>query len=323
MPATLLLLLAVLAAPLEPAYQARYDRALALYDAGKAAEAAAELESLATDSNAARMVFEAGQARFVAGHFAHAWQHFDAYMRRRDISEDDRSICEGRLEKAAAAIRPIHVRPSPTNVATTVVAVRLGDPPQQQRPELAAQVIDGVAVLRLDPGPWDLRITAPGHLPVQHHLDVVGTGAPLEVPIVLMPIAPTPVAKPVDAGAARRAAELRRARKETIAGAVILPFGLAALGGFVATVARRQDTRAGFEAVRRAAIDCDVRDELGALQTRARRETVAMIGLGVAAGALLTTGAVLLVHGKRRATRNRLALDLRPGVAGFVLSGSF
>ena len=198
--------------------------------------------------------------------------------------------------------------------------MRLGD----DRPPLSAPVREGVAELRLDPGLWDLRIAAAGHQPLHHHLDVLGTGPTLAVPLTLQPVAaPPPATPPVDPDAPRRAGQLRRARVETIVGAVALPVGLAALGGFVAAVAYRQDTRAGFEALRRDAVDCDVRAQLDGLHARARRETGAMIALGVSAGALLTTGAVLLVRGQRRMKRARIALDLRPGHAGLSLSGAF
>ena len=322
--ASLVLLLALVAPPLDPAQQARYDRALQLYDSGATQAAAVELESLAADTLQARMVFEAGQVRFAAGHVAHAWQHFQAYLARRDISEDDRSIAESRAEKAAAAIRPIVVRVTPASAATKVIAVRLGEPPELARPELNAAIRDGVAELRLDPGPWELRIDAPGHQPLHHHLDVIEPGnIAMAVPLTLQPVAPPPVVTAPDLGAARRAELLRRARIDNIVGAVALPVGLAALGGFVASIALRQETRARFESLRRQAVACDVRDELLDLRAKASRETGAIIALGITAGAVLTTSAVLLVRGQRRMQRARIALDVRPGHAGLFLSGAF
>jgi hypothetical protein len=113
---------------------------------------------------------------------------------------------------------------------------------------------------------------------------------------------------------------LRRARGETIAGAVLVPLGVVALGGFVATTVVYAKLRSREQ---RLGLDCDDRDALLDLRRQARLDTGAMVGLGVASAALLTAGAVLLVRGQHTLRRPRLALDVRPGRAGLTLSGSF
>jgi len=62
---------------------------------------------------------------------------------------------------------------------------------------------------------------------------------------------------------------------------------------------------------------------LGDLRDRARSQAGAMVGLGVASGALLVAGTVLLVRGQKTLRRARLGFDLRPGGAGLLLSGNF
>jgi len=117
-----------------------------------------------------------------------------------------------------------------------------------------------------------------------------------------------------------RARTLRRARGETIAGAVIVPLGVLALGGLVIAAVSHRGTRAHAEDV---GYHCNDLETLVDLRTRARREAGAMVGLGVASGALLTAGAVLLVRGLRPLRRARLSLDVRPGLSGLTLSGNF
>jgi hypothetical protein len=60
-----------------------------------------------------------------------------------------------------------------------------------------------------------------------------------------------------------------------------------------------------------------------ALGATARRQEGAMIGLGIAAGALVTAGAILVGRGRGELRRRRLHLEARPGAVVLGLSGRF
>ena len=289
-----------------PGQDERYERALGLADAGRPAEAAVEFEALAASGDASSH-FEAGQMRFAAGHMAHAYRHFERHL-ASGLNEDSRSITQSRLVKAGAGTRVVELRLRPVTRATVIVR-RLGDPPASQRPDLEAPVTAGTTAIRLDPGDWELRVEAPGYLPLRRVLAVGDAGAQVELALV-----PVPAAVPGASGGPRRA------RGETVAGAVLVPLGVVALGGFVATTVVYGKIRAQEE---KLGADCNDRDVLLDLRRQARRDIGAMVGLGVASAALLTAGAVLLVRGRQTLRRPRLALDIDPGRAGLTLSGNF
>ena len=312
---SLVLVLSLLAGT--PAQQDPQARALELYDQGRFAEAAVEFETLATQGDP-KQFFEAGQMRFAAGHMAHASRHFQAYI-ASGLDEEQRSIAQSRLMKATAGTRRVEARVTPSGAATQVGARRVGDPPEQQRPELSTPVAAGSATLRLDPGAWELHVAAPGFVPVKQVLEVGETNVP--VTLRLVPVPATAVTPPPAPPGPRP--NLRRARAMTVAGAVMLPLGLVALGGLVGTTVAYR--RTGDE-YRRVGVDgylCNDLAALGELRDRARSQAGAIVGLGVASGALLAAGTVLLVRGQRTLRRARLGLDVRPGHAGLLFSGSF
>jgi len=302
-----------------PAPQDPQARALELYDEGRFAEAAVEFEALARQGDP-KQFFEAGQMRFAAGHMAHASRHFQAYI-ASGLDEEQRSIAQSRMRTATAGTRRVEARVTPSGAAAEVVARRVGDPPEQQRPELSTPVVAGTATLRLDPGAWELHVAAPGFVPVQQALEVGETNAPVTLVLVPVPVPATVVTPPPVPPGPRPS--LRPGRTMTAAGAVLLPLGLVALGGFVATTVGYRRTG---EEYRRAGADgylCDDLAALGDLRDRARSQAGAMVGLGVVSGALLVAGTVLLVRGQKTLRRTRLSFDLRPGRAGLLISGSF
>jgi len=310
----LLVSLALAAAPTVESDD-RYALGLSLADQGRHAEAALHFETMVGDDPA--LHFEAGQMRVAAGHLAHAHRHFEAYLASGQGPES-RSVAQSRLTKAAAGTRRVELRLTPAT-STTVIVHRVGDPPDRQRPDLEVAVTAGAGALRLDPGNWELRIDKAGYLPLRSTLAVHDANVPVELRLAPVPVVATPKPDPTPADMAR-ARTLRRARGETIAGAVIVPLGVLALAGLVIAAVSHRGTRAHAEDV---GYHCNDLDTLVELRARARREVGAMVGLGVASGALLTAGAVLLVRGLRPLRRARLSLDVRPGQAGLTLSGNF
>ena len=294
-------------------------RALELYDQGRFAEAAAEFERLAQSDPA--QFFEAGQMRFAAGHMAHASRHFQAYT-ATGLGEGARSIAQARLKKATEGTRGVEVSLTPTTVTAEVVARRLGEAAGGERPELVTPVTAGAVTLQLDPGAWELRVEVPGYRPLRQEVEVGVNNAPVTLRLVPIPAAVTPASAPV-VDVAARDGDLRRGRGMTVAGAVMLPLGVVTLGGFVAAAIGYRRTGEGFRGIGVDGYLCDDRTALGELEARSRRQAGAMVGLGIASGALLTAGTVLLVRGQKTLRRARLTFDVRPDRAGLLISGSF
>jgi hypothetical protein len=120
-----------------------------------------------------------------------------------------------------------------------------------------------------------------------------------------------------------RPAPPRPPPRATIAGAVLLPLGLAALAGSLAVLPAHVQTRSRGEHLRDRLVDapCAAEDRaaLTDLVSTARRQETAMAVLGSVGGALLVTGVALLVRGQRLQRRWRAA----PGLAGLTLAGEF
>lgn len=139
--------------------------------------------------------------------------------------------------------------------------------------------------------------------------------------------APTATAAPISDAPTAAAAPAtspapRWRRREQLAGAVVLPLGLAALGALVPTLLGYRRTLLRADEVH-ASATCSDRAALTRLLTTTRREEAAIATLGVAAGVLLTAGVVLLVRGRRPPPRVQLGLDLRDHFGGLALSGRF
>ncbi len=132
------------------------------------------------------------------------------------------------------------------------------------------------------------------------------------------PTSAAPVADPATSPAPRWR------RREQLAGAMILPLGLVALGALIPTLLGYRRTLHRADDVH-TSLTCTEADRaiLGRLLTTTRREEAAIVTLGVAAGVLLTTGVVLLVRGRRPPPRVQLGLDLRDHFGGLALSGRF
>ncbi len=294
-----------------------YEQALALYDQGRFAEAAEGLEALAATTGQPTRRFEAGQMRIAAGHMAHAWRHFEGYL-GSSLDAEQRETGEARLAKAAAGTRVIEARVMPTSVASKIVARRVGDPSGLVRPDLETVTSEGRAALRLDPGPWELRVDVPGYLPLRQMLTVDDAAAPVELRLVPVPVGAAVVPAPTKTTSENAA--LRRARAQRNVGAALLPVGAVALGGVIATAVAYRRSAVKFQGL---GTECNDLEALSELQSLAQRQVAGMVGLGVLTGTLITTGVVLLVRGQRALPRARVALELHPQRAGLMLSGKF
>ena len=116
-------------------------------------------------------------------------------------------------------------------------------------------------------------------------------------------------------------------RRLQVAGGIMLPLGLVALGvvGAVSSDHRRDLAQADALQAELALRPCtdDDRTRMRELLAATRREEGVMIALGVTGGALVTAGAALLIRGSLQRRRARLALDMRQDRLGLVIAGEF
>ena len=116
-------------------------------------------------------------------------------------------------------------------------------------------------------------------------------------------------------------------RRLQIAGGVMVPLGLVALGvvGAVGASYQRDLARADelhTELMTRNCTDDD-RTRLRELLAATRRDEGLMIALGVTGGALLTASTTLLVRGTLQRRQARLGFALRQNRVGLTISGEF
>lgn len=275
--------------------EARRAAALRLHEERRPAEAAALLEQLAAETGRAELLFDAGQARFAAGHRAHALRLWEGYARAPGRSGDDLALVARRIADARALLTPIglevHV-PEDMSEATATLRRRY-DPPDQQRPpiEVRLSARGGVArgELALDPGVWVLEVAASGVTARQElHVD----RAARTVTLSLRP-APSPApATATDRGPTRLGAGLG-----ALAAAVAVPGAvLAGLG------ARRFHTRAGACATDTADPRCVETGLLAEVRLVGAGAGLLGAGLGLAAAAITAA-----TRAPRRASIGELA----------------
>ncbi len=302
-------ILLMLQAPPGVAGSSHVDRLAA---EGRFAEAAAEVEqTLTADPQAA---LTAGILRAKAGHDAHAWRHLERFLMRRDVSAADRVAGAQRQAALATSTREVTVLLGVTMDAT-VVAQRA----DEQQPPLEWPVVDGKATIRLDRHDWTVTVVAPGLAPLHR-----AVGGQEEVHVLRFS---TDSAGAVAAeAAARPAAGKRKLPGEMVAGAVMLPIGLVALGGVVAMLPGYVRTRNAFaeldqELAGRPATTEDL-GELRDLWASAQHKEAVMAGFGVTAALSVVIGAIFMGQG-RRSQQRQLRLEARPGAAILGLSGRF
>ena len=120
---------------------------------------------------------------------------------------------------------------------------------------------------------------------------------PVLLPVAAAPETPAPTSTTTDLP--KVPADNLAPRRQLIAGGVMLPLGLVALG--VVGVIGSNHWRGVAEA-----------DALGL-----------MIALGITGGALVAAGTALLVRGAKQRRRAQLALDLRHNLVGLTIAGRF
>ncbi len=281
------------------------------------APAASVLSPMAAEHNARAMVF------YDAGQLAPAVDEFHAAYRSMPDARRDRAGREQLLGSMRMTLLTLH---RDTGEAAPLCRLQglLGDH------------VD--ALTNAYPDDLDrteTRSARARHDEVTAQLAAIGPDAcappPVETPVAAPTMLPVPAAATEPAPRTLAVPEVpptnKGARKQLVAGGVLLPVGLVALGllGAVASSHRRHlgefDTLTADLATR----PCTDEDcaHMRELLTATRREEGTMIALGVTGGALVTAGTVLLIRGAKQRRKTRLGLDLRHNRLGFTIAGEF
>ena len=156
----------------------------------------------------------------------------------------------------------------------------------------------------------------------------VPTVAPVPSPAVATAVEPPrPVPAPTTATPTQARERNTLARKQLIAGSVVLPLGLVALGvlGGVAFKFKKDMNAADalHADLAQRACTSDDRMRMNELLADVRRERGAMIVLGFAGATLVSAGTAMLVRGAKQRRRTQLGFDLRHHRVGLTIAGAF
>lgn len=255
------------------------------------------------------------------GQLAPAFDEFHAAYQSMPDARRDRAGRELLLGSMRATLLALHAQ---TGEAAPLC--RLQTVLKEHADALAAAFPDDLDML-------EIRSARARHDEVTQQLAALGPGTctrpPPPLPVAAAVAAPsqsrpsTPrlveAAPPIDPGVPPR--------HLMIAGGVMLPLGLVALGvvGAVAPGYRRNLAEADALHAALASRPCTDGDRtrLREILGVTRGQEGLMIALGLTGGALLTAGTALLVRGGLARRRARLGLDLRHNRVGLTISGAF
>ena len=259
-----------------------------------------------------------------AGQLAPAFDEFYAAYQSMPDARRDRAGREILLGSMRATLLDLHAQtkePAPL--------CRLQALLKEHGDALAAAFPDDLDML-------ETRSARARHDEVTRQLAVLGTDAcappPPPVPVAAVapvtelpkppppaPVAVVPPKPPTDPGAPPR--------QLMIAGGVMLPLGLVALGavGIIVPGYRRNLADADALNAELASRPCtdDDRTRLREILGATRGQEGLMIALGVTGGALVTAGTALMIRGGLARRRARLGLNLLHNQIGLTIAGAF
>ncbi len=297
----------------------RAAQAADYYGRGRYVEAALEFEGLRRDfPDDPKFLFNAGAARYISGHYAHAVAYLTEYVARTDLSNEDRVEAQAQLDEALNRVRNLAVSVSVPGDASeiTVIAQHVARGASDLRPDLVypTPVRGGTAtvMIPLEPGNWVLRAQADGFTEAEQRVEVTrGSDQRAALALQVVPKTETPTTpatqSPVDVPA-------RVSRPLTIGFAAVGGAGIVAGAALIAVGTSKTN---GLE-------DCNIaeRKTLGCRQDLAQSLTLRDAGaasLGAGVG-LLAGGLTWLIRdGKRR----RIAFIAETAVGGLALAGGF
>ena len=138
------------------------------------------------------------------------------------------------------------------------------------------------------------------------------------------PAAATPVTPMLIAKQPRQAAP---GRASLVAGGLVLPLGLVALGVLGGVASAYREDLAEADALNAVLVTRrwteDEHTRMRGLATTTRSQERSMLALGLVGGALISTGVALLVRGASQRSRARLNVDVASTRIGLVLMGEF
>lgn len=259
-----------------------------------------------------------------AGRLAQAVDEFQAGYRAMPDARRDRAGRESLLGSMRMTLLALH-----RETGETAPLCRLQGILNEHLDALTAAHPD-------DPDRIEIRSARARHEEVTAQLAALGPDAcappredpPVAVP-TLLPVAerPTPPAATTPTVVAPTPVEDRSPRRQLIAGGVMLPLGLVALGTIGMVAPRHRRNLADFDTLtaEHATRPCTEEDctRMRELLTATRRQEGLMIALGISGGALVSAGAALLIRGAMKRRRARLGLDLRSHHVGLMVAGEF
>ncbi len=277
------------------------------------APAPSDLSPVAAEYNAKAMQF------YDAGQLARAVDEFFAAYQSMPDARRDRAGREQLLGSMRATLLDLH-----TQTGEAAPLCRLQGILQAHADALTAAYPD-------DPTRIEIRSARARHKEVTQQLTALGPDACKPPPALIPastagpPPAESPTPTPVRPPPTLPTNPLPR--RLQIAGGVMVPLGLVALGvvGAIGAGYRRDLAQADelhTDLMTRTCTEND-RMRLREILTATRREEGLMVALGVTGGALLTAGTALLVRGTLQRRRARLGLDLRQSRLGLTVSGEF
>jgi len=159
-------------------------------------EASAAFESLWEEYRQPLHLFNAGVSRFASGHYAHAIEHLEAFLKLPHTPENLRATAREQIEQAGREIGAVTIgvtspeATGPVEVELEYVGASGG------RPKLV--VMSGVGVagelrtvqqqIRLDPGVWRVSTHSQGYVDAQTSVEVAKRGGTQSVLLELQPL---------------------------------------------------------------------------------------------------------------------------------------
>lgn len=291
------------------------DAARRLHEERRHAEAAALLERLAAEAGRPDLLFDAGQARFAAGHRAHALRLWQAYADSPGRDAEDIALAARRIADARALTTPITliVHASSDMSHVTVTARRLHDPPDAARPpitlrDLRVEGAAHTAALGLDPGVWEIVAAAEDGPPGRREV-IVGR-APQTVELALA--SPAPPVPRDDAPPATTRPRL---------GAVQASLGAASLvAGTVAAIVGARDFGRRLAACDAARTDPPCSEAVILADARLTSAGAGLVGAGVG---LLATAVIAFAPRTASARRRAWTIEAIAGGAALVAGAAW
>lgn len=178
-----------------------------LYSQERYLEAADVFEGLWQEFHQPRHLFNAGLARFGSGHYAHAIEWLEAFLKLPDTPATLRTTAHEQIEQAAREIGAISIGVTSSQARGPVaVEFEYTGPTDSARPKLSRMLDVGHGEtlgtvqqqIRLDPGVWRVKTRANGYESTEVTVEVLEGSSVQPVVLELRPVSDTePKSRPI------------------------------------------------------------------------------------------------------------------------------